>query len=268
MDPLTRYLWKRAGTQSGRTLVLLMYHGTLPNGSRSRTRYDVAASQFVQHLDLLQEGGWHTATVVDLLHADKLPEKTAVITFDDGYANNYEGAFLPLVERGMVATWYLVTSCLGGYATWAGGEPRQRMLTRDQAREVLAAGMEIGSHTCSHPDLTTLSRTRVRQEFADSRKFLEDLLGKQVSTVAYPYGQYDERITALAMEAGYGLACTTRSGWHQLGNDPFQLRRLTVFGQDSVSHLARKMAFGDNKMSLVQVVGYLMKRAAKRLCGT
>ena len=118
MDPLTRHYWNAAGLEPGRSIMLLMYHGTQCRSGDPLSKYDISAERFRQHLDMLKETGWNTAHVSALLTPDVFRTKSVVITFDDGFADNYEGAYMPLVERDMVATWFIVTGCVGKIAEW------------------------------------------------------------------------------------------------------------------------------------------------------
>ncbi len=267
MDPLTRYYWNRAGTEPGRTIMLLMYHGT-PPASRPTSQYDIGARRFRQHLDLLQKAGWQTVRVSDLVGGELSQNKTVVLTLDDGYANNYAGAFKPLVERGMVATWFVVSNLIGKQATWKRRDSNpEPLFSASQLRELAAAGMEIGSHSCSHPDLSRESPDKVVRELVESRKTLEDLLGQEITSFAYPYGFFNEDTVRLTAECGYKTACTARAGWHKSDQDPMTLRRVTVFSRDTPATLARKIAFADNEFGWGRFIGYMVGRLTARIAG-
>lgn len=124
---------------------------------------------------MLFECGWHTARVCDPAHADKLPEKTIIITFNDGFQDNYSNAFLK--ERNMSATWFVVSQRIGSRADWM-GEPRLQLPTMGIAelRALAASGKEIGSHILTHADLSTLSPSRAEEQISRSRQDHEDAL--------------------------------------------------------------------------------------------
>jgi peptidoglycan/xylan/chitin deacetylase (PgdA/CDA1 family) len=263
IDPLSRRLCAHS---PDRAVIVLMYHGTPGAGVRPLSAYSVPADRFAAQLDFLGAAGWATATVAELADAGSLPPRTALLTFDDGYFDNYEGAFRPLLERGMRATWFVASGGIGRYADWTAQRNEQTaMMTNAQLRELAGHGMEIGSHSVTHPRLPGLPPARLRREVARSKTDLEDLLGRPVASFAYPYGLYDDGVVAAVAAAGYRHACTTRCGWHRLRESPLLIRRVTVFGRDSLGAFARKLAFADNEVGWRRLLPYLAARTGARL---
>lgn len=245
---------------------VLMYHGTPATDPVSN--YSIRADQFLNHLLYLKNKGWHTATINEFNQSQNWPVKTVLITFDDGYADNYEGAFLPLAENNMKATWFITTNCIGKHAHWMGSpSPQTQMLNAQQLLQMEKAGMEIGSHTCSHPDLTTLSYQQQLDEMTQSKQILESLIHGKVSSFAYPYGRYNNNSILAAKDANYQLACTVRPGWFGSEKNPLLVRRITIFANDSVSTLARKLMFADNDVSWKKMASYYCKRINDKLIG-
>ena len=243
-----------------------MYHGT-PNNHPS-SKYSIRADGFNAHLRYLKKQGWHTVLFRELHTVSALPEKTVILTFDDGYADNYEGAFLPLAENDMKATWFITTDCIGKHAHWMGPtSPQTQMLTVEQLLQMEKTGMEIGSHTCSHPDLTTLSFQQQRDEMIQSKQILESLIHGKISSFAYPYGRYNNDSIVAAKDADYQLACTVQPGWFSSEKNPLLVRRITIFANDSVSVLARKLEFADNDVSWKKIARYYYKRINDKLTG-
>ena len=223
-----------------------MYHGT-PNNHPSSI-YSICSDQFIAHLRYLKKQGWHTALFRELDNVSALPDKTVILTFDDGYADNYEGAFLPLVANNMKATWFITTDCIGKHSHWMGEpSPQTQMLTSEQLLQMEKAGMEIGSHTCSHPDLTTLSYQQQLDEMTKSKQVLESIIHGKISTFSYPYGNYNTDSILAANDAGYQLACTTNVRPDGFGREqnPLLFRRVPIKANDSVSILALKLVFAD-----------------------
>lgn len=244
--------------------IVLMYHGT-PE-SRPESIYSLQASLFAKHLRYLKRAGWTTALFKDLQNSRDLPNKTVVLTFDDGYADNYPGAVEPLLENGMKATWFVATDCIGGNAHWLGSPTKQtEMLSSARLLEMHNAGMEIASHTCSHPDLSKLDLDKQRTEFSRSKAVLEDLLSSPVTSLAYPFGRFNTDSLTAAEQSGYNLACTTRPGWFGSETNRFMIRRLAIFSGDSAATLARKLAFIDNDVSWKKIAGYYTDRAKDKL---
>ena len=148
----------------------------------------------------------------------------------------------------MKATWFITTDCIGTHSQWMGSpSPQTQMLTAEQIIQMEKAGMEIGSHTCSHPDLTTLSYQQQCEEMTKSKQILESIIHGKISSFAYPYGRYNTDSIEAVKNAGYQLACTVRPGWFGSEKNPLLVRRITIFANDSVSTLARKLIFADNK---------------------
>ncbi|AMK78245.1 MULTISPECIES: polysaccharide deacetylase family protein [Methylomonas] len=247
-----------------RSPIVLMYHGT--PAAQPESHYSIHADLFAKHLGYLQQEGWTTVLFKDLQNAETLPEKSVVITFDDGYEDNYPGAFLPLMANGMKATWFIATDCIGKHAHWLGNPSTQsRMLTAERLLEMHAAGMEIASHTCSHPDLSVLNLDQQRLELSKAKVVLEDLLSTQVSSLAYPFGRFNADSVTAAQQTGYSIACTTRPGWFDSESNPYMVRRIAIFSGDSVSTLARKLSFADNDVSWKKMTRYYADRVWDKL---
>lgn len=242
-----------------------MYHSVSQGEGVSSWEWSVSSRYFSNHLDLLLDNGWKTACIRDLVSPDDLPEKTVFITFDDGYMDNYP-AYKELTSRNMVATWFVVTNDIGKVSGWGDQEQRTKViLDRDRLLEMSHAGMEIGSHTCSHADLTLLDEADIRNELCTSKTALEELLGEKVHSFAYPYGRYNQSVISAVKKAGYEFAITCRSGWVRNNYDPLQIRRVAIFNGDSSSILSRKLAFADNNAGWGQVGKYFLGRVVKRV---
>ncbi|MGB0100759.1 MAG: polysaccharide deacetylase family protein [Nocardioides sp.] len=191
---------------------------------------------FRRHLDELADWG---ATVLPLeeavtaLDAGQLPERAVALTFDDGYASVIETAWPVLRERGLPATLFAVTDYLSGDLrfAWDQGEPEHDRHRLARAEDLVAAaeeGLDIGSHTVTHPWLPGLDRDRVKQELVESRDTLEDLLGRPVTSLAYPTGGWTPAVRAVAAEAGYRTAITVDRGMNTRRTPRLSLRRAFV----------------------------------------
>jgi len=261
IDPISRYIHRKAGQHGP---VMLMYHSVAPGTGTPSWRYAVSMQRFRAQLDLLQGEGWHTFRL-DELGAKPLPTRTVVITFDDGYQDNF-AAFNELARRGMTASWFIVSRDIGRNAGWQDpGSPQLPLLEAAQLREMHAAGMEIGSHSHTHCRLTECGTDALTLELTHSKAVLEALLNAPVTSLAYPYGLYDDRVVEAARAAGYLVACTTRSGWARHDEDPLRIRRLSVFDKDTLSAFARKLVFADNNVSWRALFHYTKGRITARL---
>lgn len=258
IDPLSRRLHRTAGQHGP---VMLMYHAVTPGKRRPAWPWAVSVQQFRDQLDFLAAEGYATPTMGELVaEPQKWTGRTAVITFDDGYVDNL-AACDELQKRDMRATWFVVTGSIGASPKWpADGRPKGRLLNADELRAMQASGMEIGSHTVNHVRLTEADDVQLASELTQSRTVLEDLLGRPVASFAYPYGAWDARCADAVKQAGYAAACITRTGWALRENNPYLLRRLTIFNTDTVSTLARKLYFGSNAVRWRDLAGYALRR--------
>lgn len=259
IDPFSRYLHAQAGEHGP---VMLMYHSVQPGKARPAWPWAISMQALCAQLDFLAAEGYSTPTMGELAAqpANKWAGRTAVITFDDGYVDNL-AAFEALHKRGMRATCFMVTGSIGKEPNWpADGRPAVRLLNCTELRELHVAGMEIASHTVNHARLTELDDDALREELRQSKAMLEDTLDGPIGSFAYPYGACDERCVAAVAEAGYTAACTTRTGWALRDNDPYKLRRLTVFNTDSLGSFARKLYFGSHDVGWRDLAGYALRR--------
>ncbi len=216
---------------------ILMYHRvdvvrpTLPAITR---RLTVDPRDFEAQMRWLQGHGYHTITQLQLFdaleHGAPLPARPIVITFDDGYRDVLGKASPILARLHMRATAYVITGRISG--------PDPSFLAWPQLRLLEERGVEIGSHTVTHRELTRLTDAQDLSELRDSRRALEQHLGHSVQWFAYPAGAEDTRVVALVREAGYVLATTTHPGATQDARAPFELHRFEVLDSTGVTGLA------------------------------
>jgi peptidoglycan/xylan/chitin deacetylase (PgdA/CDA1 family) len=155
------------------------------------------------------------------------------LTFDDGYADTLTTA-APLLKRyGFTATCYVVSGALGTYNRWDAQHLRENkpLMSREQLDEWLAAGMEVGSHSCSHARLHELPMDAALEEIAGSRAALQSMLGVPVEHFAYPFGYFTAETVALVRRAGYSSAVTVLSGVARAADDRLRLPRILVNGE-------------------------------------
>ncbi len=246
-----------------------MYHSVASDAGTPAWPWSVSMRQFRTQLDYLAGEGYSTATVRDL-HADTADatSRQVVITFDDGYIDNL-AAWNELQQRGMRATWFVVTGSVGQTPAWVDpGRPAGRLLSAAELRAMDATGMQIGSHAVTHTRLTEADTDRLQHELTDSKAALEEALGHAVTAFAYPYGAWNERCEAAVRQAGYRTACLTQTGRALRDQNPYRLRRLTVFNRDSISVFARKLTFASHDVQWPQMARYLTQRLRTRWKGS
>jgi peptidoglycan/xylan/chitin deacetylase (PgdA/CDA1 family) len=220
---------------------ILMYHRidflrpSLPSLTRSLT---VDPRDFAAQMRWLNSHGFHSITQLQLYNAlfrgKPLPRRPVLITFDDGYRDVFGKASVVLHRLGLRATEYVITDRISG--------PDASFLTWPMLRSLERRGIEIGSHTLAHVNLTALSDAAALHELLASRRVLERRLGHPVQWFAYPYGKFDARIVGLVRRAGYVLAVTTRGGTAQSAAASLELHRYEVLDTTHVSGLAAMLA--------------------------
>ena len=220
-----------------RVVPILMYHRIAvasPSTPAITRRLTVHPATFARQMRWLKRHSYRTVTQRQLFEGlmcgRRLGRKPIVITFDDGYRDNYLNASPVLARLGMRATAYVITGRISG--------SDRSFLRWRQVRGLERRGVEIGSHTVSHRALTGLSDSQAFAELVRSRRTLERRLGHRVPWLAYPFGAYDARIERLARRAGYVLAVTTQWGTRQSARRPLALQRLRVLDSTGVRGLA------------------------------
>jgi peptidoglycan/xylan/chitin deacetylase (PgdA/CDA1 family) len=218
--------WER-DTRSG--VPILTYHHIGHSQRRTRLQWLFFSPEgFRRMMNLLIHDGFQTVSIDNGLRGQQSGARRFVITFDDGYESVLKYAADFLRERNFVAIQFLVANLLGRTNEWDSGQQFaiEPLMGRTQVMEWLSMGHEIGAHTLTHPRLSQIPLSRAREEIHSSKKKLEDLFGVPVRHFAYPYGDRNPEVAAIAKEAGFCTACTTDPGFVQAGDDPFQLRRL------------------------------------------
>jgi peptidoglycan/xylan/chitin deacetylase (PgdA/CDA1 family) len=205
--------------------------------------------RFEAQIALLLERGY-TPTTFEQAVATPPSQRTMAVTFDDAYRSVLERAH-PIMERlGVPGTVFVPTDFAGtpepmrwpGIDQWLGGPHEQELLCLgwDELRDLASAGWEIGSHTCSHPHLTELDDEPLHRELADSKAACEEALRRPCGSIAYPYGDLDERVSAAARRAGYvfGAALPKRFG----SADPLDWPRVGIYHRDDLSRFKLKVS--------------------------
>lgn len=215
---------------------VLYYHSIMfEEGNEVRMPPD----QFEDQMAYMKENNYESITLDQLYEAffqeGVLAAKPFVITFDDGYEDNYTTAFPILEKHGFTAVVFMVSSYIDGdgFLSWS------------QLQELSAHGWEIEGHTVNHPYLSQIDKTSVFKELSQSKKLLESRLDKPVNYLAYPYGIFSSDIIQAAKDAGYLMAFTTDRGWADLERDEWHLQRVYCFANMGISEFARRLNDSD-----------------------
>src|SRR2546425_841656 len=232
--------WSRGGENGGNALrcarmklPILLYHkiDRIPPGSRYPKNY-VTPEQFAAQLAFLARRGYTSTTFADYLAYRRgerlLPRRAVIITFDDGYRSNRTIALPLLRQYGFGATIFLVTAYVGMTNRWDADEIQEPLLDAADVRAMQAAGIDFGSHTATHVRLATLRPVEALRELRTSRERLGALLGKPVSVVGYPYGDYNRETMQFARDAGYEAGVIIRRRMNTDATDVLELRRIPI----------------------------------------
>ncbi len=155
-------------------------------------------------------------------------ERTVVLTFDDGFRDFHVAAAPVLLQLGLPATVFLPTSHIGGKNDWA-GQPSwvtpQPLMDWAQVRELAEQGIEFGSHSVTHPNLTKLFAAKLEGELEKSKSEIESQTGHAANYFCYPYGLWNPSVRD-ATEVAYRGACSTGAGVIESNADPYALPRV------------------------------------------
>ena len=231
-----------------RSGAFLCYHSVAEDGPPFLS---LGPSLLERQLGVLRRRGWRSGTRKDLdalAAGERLDRPAAFLTFDDGFADNHAIALELLRRYGMRGMVFVLPPLLdsGAGFEWPEVAERRRrhpgvMHSTDwRGVDALAeAGWEVGSHTLSHAHLTALSDEALEQELLDSRRAIAERLGR-CDLLAYPFGEWDERVRAAAARAGYAYAFTVPSTG-QRGADRLSIPRIPVDHRDGERRFALKL---------------------------
>jgi peptidoglycan/xylan/chitin deacetylase (PgdA/CDA1 family) len=225
------------------TIPILTYHRFAENCSSPLC---MPTRTFERQMRYLKENGYHVVTAEELLafleYRQGLPQKSVLITMDDGYRSVYSLAYPILQKYGFKATLFVYTSFVG---------VSEMAITWDQLKEMKAGGFSIGSHTMFHSDLTQPKEDeteqahlqRVKEELYGSKKIIDQKLGQNTYFLAYPFGYYDQRSIQMARQAGYKIAMSVKRGGNPFFANPLTLRRDQILEKDMQTFISRLKTF-------------------------
>lgn len=214
---------------------ILMYHhvGELPpDADAVRKSLTVSQDNFEAQMKFLADQGYttiHLAEVMNHLQTGApLPDKPIVLTFDDGYDDNYTNVFPTLKDHGFVGTFFVIGAPLDygspGYMRW------------EHIYEMYENGMEIGNHSLTHRYNLGTTRNSVQDvEIKNAHQLMVDHLPNWTPIFSYPSGSYNQYSLNVLQELGYVAAVTTKQGTYQTNAQPYEMRRIRIRGEWSMS---------------------------------
>lgn len=210
---------------------IITYHSIDDSGSVIST----SPAVFQRQIATLGNAGYHAFTLRELVSRIEqdvpIPARSVVLTFDDGFKNFYTEAFPVLDAYRFAATVFLVTDHCGSYNDWPGNPadfPRTELLTWKEIRELSTEGVEFGSHTRTHPDLVSFSISATEDEIAGSKAALDDALGIETASFAYPFGRKNE-LTKRIAATNFKSAVSTVLGKVTSHSDLYALERVDAY---------------------------------------
>lgn len=204
---------------------ILMYHSVDPQAEK-KNMLAVTPEIFARQMDFLKKHHYNVIPLeklVDLIKAKaKIPPKTVVITLDDGYKDNYLYAYPILKKYNLPATMFIIIGEVG--------RSQNDRLSWEEIKEIRDSGIiYFGSHTLGAEPLVNLqSDQEIRRQIVESKKILEEKLGRKVLVFSYPEGLFNAKIRQMVVDAGYQGAVATNPGRHSPDDDIFALKRLRI----------------------------------------
>jgi peptidoglycan/xylan/chitin deacetylase (PgdA/CDA1 family) len=226
-----------------RRSMILCYHGVGASSTRTDPGFlRVQPERFRAQLRLLLKAGFEFVSVAEFAEragGTQPPAGLVALSFDDGMEDNHSTVLPILREHGLPATVYVVTGLLGKPNPWLAPEAEARMMAPDELHDLVGAGIEIGAHTITHPDLSVLDADSCFREVMESKRELEEMLDCPIRTFAYPFCRYGENALAAVQAAGFEAAvtCERYGSWER-----YELRRTLVTGKDNFLSFMLKLA--------------------------
>lgn len=222
---------------------ILMYHSISQSATAKFHPFAVSPAAFAEQMAYLQAQGYTPITVTQYRDARTTAgsQHPVVITFDDGFADFYINALPVLQQYGFTASLYVTTAFVGATSRWLQkeGEATRPMLTWQQLTEVAQAGIECGGHTHTHPQLDTLPIAAAQHEITHCKEVLEQHLGHEITSFAYPFGYYTAQVRQAVADAGYSSACTVKHAMSSDTTDILALTRFMVTADTDIQTFAR-----------------------------
>ncbi len=229
---------------------VIMYHRVIEDKDEEKGVHGtyITVEKFEEHMKYLKDKGYKTVTFEDLKngnyrHRFDRGNKWIVLTFDDGYKDNYTHAFPILKKYGFKATIYLLGTLK--YNKWDVEKPENPeksfpLMDDNEILEMQEYGIEFGGHSMTHSEMSKIEKKVAHEEIIESRNILEKKLGRKLVCFAYPYGDRDEGVRNLVKEEGYEFAVATDSGDISFQEDLYNIRRIGIFPTNGLRSFRRK----------------------------
>lgn len=206
-------------TINSKGIPVLYYHSVRPTEDNELI---ISPEKLKEQLEFLKSEGYKSLSLQEfsdyILNNAPVPEKSVLITFDDGYMDNYDNAFPVLKELNMKAVIFCITFKLDG----------SYYLSNDAIKEMTDYGIDIQSHTVNHDDLSSLNYQDTLTTLKNSKESLESITNSKIYAIAYPFGKFNDSTFDAAKSAGYTLGFITNTGLAKPSDDPLKLKRIYI----------------------------------------
>jgi len=241
---------------------ILTYHRicNLPR-EKNIPYYNVYPKNFQKQMEYLVAHKFNVITLEELIYMKEnsipLPPKSIIITFDDGFRDNYMYAFPILKKFNLSADFFIVSGYIGSKDPfpwlkldsqalnhYKKNKSDWRPISKTELIEMADFGQKINSHSKTHDLISSLDEIQIKNEIKESKNEIESLLSKPISCYSYPYGtqvEITEKIKFLVKKAGYKVAVTSKIGSNTLNGDFFCLRRIAIYERDSLFEFIKKI---------------------------
>jgi peptidoglycan/xylan/chitin deacetylase (PgdA/CDA1 family) len=209
----------------------------------------VLPREFERQVSWLKANGYNTITASHLnevLHERaEMPPSPVLLTFDDGYEEICENALPALVANGLTATAFIVTGCVGKTNKWDedAGWGSIPIMSADQIRQWAQQGIDFGAHSETHPDMIKMTPVELASECSDCAQALSEILGRRVTSFAYPHGRHNATVRSVAARY-FDLAFGCEEGLNTINTDRFRLRRTMTRGSDGIRSFSYRILEG------------------------
>ena len=260
------------GSRPQGTCRILTYHSVHPHHPRS-----VRPTEFEKQVKFLSDNNFKVISFVELLKMHQDPncpqnEKYVILSFDDGYADNFTYAFPILKDYGLPAAVFLATRYIKKNKNFKPADEgilykNLEMLDWKQMEKMAAEKIEFGSHTHHHIDSGIIARNLFEKEIIISKGLIEKYLRKPVNTFSYPFGKIHPDGQAILKNNGFKTACTTSWGIFRIGTDnPLKARRCEIVNEDSIEDFRLKIEGDWDYMEYVHFLRGQVKKIAAVFC--